>query len=103
LLKAIRKRTDSFVYWHRCRHTERPAYGERTLLVAFLVQHLLGLMFGEIEGELRMVRSYHRIDRVPDRSTLSRRLSSKRWTTVLERFFRHLVEDLPGTEPRCSH
>jgi len=94
-LEAIRKRTNEFAYWqHRCR-TGRPAYEERTLLVAFLVQQLLGLTFRETEGVLRMVRSYYRLDRVPDHSTLSRKLSSKRWTTVLERFFQHLLAPLP--------
>ena len=94
-LEAIRKRTDSFAYWQRRCRTGRPAYEERTLLVAFLVQQLLGLTFRETEGVLRMVRSYYRLDRVPDHSTLSRKLSSKRWTTVLERFFQHLLAPLP--------
>ena len=72
----------------------RPAYMERTLLVAFLVQQLLGLMFRETEGVLAMIRSYYRLEHVPDHSTLSRKLSSQRWTTVLERFFQHLFAAL---------
>lgn len=68
---------------------------ERTLLVAFLVQQLLSLTFRETEGSLDMFRSYYRIERVPDHSTLSRKLSSKRWTTLLERFFKHLVNEMP--------
>lgn len=94
-LEAIRKRTDSFAYWQRRCRTGRPPYEERTLLVAFLVQQLLGLTFRETEGVLAMVRSYYRLERVPDHSTLSRKLSSRRWTTVLERFFLHLVNELP--------
>ena len=94
-LEAIRKRTNEFAYWQRRCRTGRPAYEERTLLVAFLVQQLLGLTYRETEGMMTMVRSYYRIDRVPDHSTLSRKLSSKRWTTVLERFFQHLVDELP--------
>lgn len=42
-----------------------------------------------------MVRSYYDPKHVPDHSTLSRKLSSKRWTIVLERFFQHLVDELP--------
>jgi transposase len=94
-LEAIRKKTDEFAYWQRRGRMGRPAYEERTLLVSFLVQQLLGLTFRETEGVLRMVRSYYRLDRIPDHSTLSRKLSSKRWTTVLERFFQHLLAPLP--------
>ncbi len=94
-LEAIRKRTDEFAYWQRRRSTGRPAYEERTPLVAFLVQQLLDLTFRETEGFLAMVRSYYRLERVPDHSTLSRKLSSKRWAVVLERFFQHLVDELP--------
>lgn len=94
-LEAIRKQVDSFAFWQRRGRLGRPAYEERTLLAAFLVQQLLGLTFRETEGVLAMFRSYYRIERVPDHSTLSRKLSSKRWTTVLERFFRHLVDKLP--------
>jgi len=94
-LEAIRKRTNEFAFWQRRFRTGRPAYEERTLLVAFLVQQLLGLTFRETEGLLGMLRTYYRLDGVPDHSTLSRKLSSKRWTTVLERFFQHLVNELP--------
>lgn len=94
-LEAIRKQVDSFSFWQRQERLGRPSYEERTLLVAFLVQQLLGLTFRETEGVLGMVRPYYRIERVPDHSTLSRKLSSKRWTTVLERFFLHLVNELP--------
>jgi hypothetical protein len=94
-LEAIRKRTDSFSYWQRRARTGRPPYEERALLVSFLVQQLLGLTFRETEGVLRMVRSYYRLERVPDHSTLSRKLSSKRWTIVLERFFQHPLAPLP--------
>jgi hypothetical protein len=93
-LESIRKQTKSFAYWQRRRRTGRPAYEERALLVAFLVQQLLGLTFRETEGVLAMVRSYNRLERVPDHSTLSRKLSSKRWTAVLERFFQHIVAAL---------
>lgn len=62
--------------------------------MAFLLQELLDLMFCEIEGMLMMFRSYCSIERVPDHSALSRELSSKRWTVVLERFFRLLVDEM---------
>jgi transposase len=94
-LEAIRQQTDSFAYWQHGKRTGRPAYEERTLLVAFLVQQLLGLTFRETEGMMAMVRSYYRLERVPDHSTISRKLSSKRWTVVLERFFQHIVAALP--------
>ena len=94
-LEAIRKRTTEFAFWQRTSKLGRPAYEERALLVAFLVQQLLGLTFRETEGILSLFRSYYGIDRVPDHSTLSRKLSSKRWTTVLERFFQHIVDELP--------
>lgn len=94
-LEAIRKRTNEFAYWQRRCRTGRPAYEERTLLVAFLVQQLLGLTFRETEGVLAMVRSYYALEQVPDHSTLSRKLSSRRWTTVLERFFQHIMAALP--------
>jgi len=42
-----------------------------------------------------MVRSYYRLGQVLDYSTLSRKLSSQRWTAVLERFFQHLLAPLP--------
>ena len=93
-LEAIRKQADSFASWQRTNKRSRPA-NERTILVAFLVQQLLDLMFRETEGILSLFRSYYGIDRVPDHSTLSRKLSSKRWTTVLERFFQHIVDELP--------
>ena len=94
-LEAIRQQTDSFAYWQHRGRLGRPSYEERTLLVAFLVQQLLGLTFRETEGVLAMVRSYYRLERVPDHSTLSRKLSSSRWTVVLERFFQHIVAALP--------
>ena len=94
-LEAIRKQADSFSFWQRRCRLGRPAYEERTLLVAFLVQQLLGLTFRETEGVLAMFRSYYRLEQVPDHSTLSRKLSSKRWTKVLERFFQHIVAALP--------
>ena len=94
-LEAIRKQADSFSYWQRRERLGRPAYEERTLLVSFLIQQLLGLTFRETEGVLVMVRDYYRLERVPDHSTLSRKRSSTRWTRVLERFFRHIVAVLP--------
>jgi hypothetical protein len=42
-----------------------------------------------------MVCSYYRLEHVPDHSTLSRKLSSQRRTTVLERFFQHVLAALP--------
>ncbi len=64
----------------------------------FLVQQLLGLTFRETEGVLKMVRTYYRLARVPDHSMLSRKLSSKRWMTVLERFFQNVLAALPRSK-----
>ncbi len=44
-LEAIRKQVDGLSFWQHRPRTGRPAYEERTLLVAFLVQQLLGLTF----------------------------------------------------------
>ena len=97
-LEAIRKRVDSFSFWQRRERTGRPPCEERTLLVAFLLQQLMDLTFRETEGILALLRDYYRLDDVPDHSTLSRKLSSKRWTIVLERFFSHVLEPLPRRE-----
>jgi transposase len=94
-LEAIRQQADGFAFWQRRERLGRPAYEERTLLVAFLVQQLLGLTFRETEGMLTMLRRYYRLEQIPDHSTLSRKLSSERWTTVLERFFQHILAPLP--------
>ncbi len=42
-----------------------------------------------------MLRTYYRLDGIPDHSTLSRKLSSQRWTILLERFFQQVVAALP--------
>jgi len=94
-MEAIRLHADDFSFWQRTDKIGRPAYDERTVLIAFLVQQLLGLTFRETEGVLAMVRSYYRLEHVPDHSTLSRKLASQRWTTVLERFFQHILAPLP--------
>ncbi len=49
-LEAIRQQTDSFACWQHRGRLGRPAYEERTLLVAFLVQQLLGLIFPRDRG-----------------------------------------------------
>lgn len=76
-LEAVRKRTNAFAFWQRTNKLGRPAYEGHVLLVAFLLQKLLDLTFRETEGMLIMFRSYYGIERVPDHSTLSRKLSSK--------------------------
>jgi len=43
-----------------------------------------------------VLKGYYGIERVPDHSTLCRKLSSKRWSVVLERFFRHVLDGLPA-------
>jgi len=94
VMEAIRLRADDFSFWQRTDKIGRPVYDERTVLIVFLVQQLLGLTFRETEGVLVMVRSYYRLEHVPDHSTLSRKLFSQRWTTVLKRFFQQF-------SPRC--
>lgn len=97
-LEAIRKQADTFSFWQRRGRTGRPPTEERTLLIAFLLQQLMDLTFRETEGMLAMVRDYYHLDDVPDHSTLCRKLSSKRWAVVLERFFAHVLEPLPRRE-----
>ena len=98
-LEAIRRHANEFAFWQRRASNGRPPTDERTLLVAFLLREILNLTFRETEGMLEMFRSHYSLDRIPDHSTLSRKLSSRRWTTVPERSFRHLVDDMP---PRAA-
>ena len=94
-LEAIRRHADEFPFWQRRRRFGRPCADERTLLVAFLLQRLMDLTFRETEGMLEMVQEYYGIDAIPDHSTLCRKLSSKRWCVLLERFFKRLLDSLP--------
>ena len=93
-LEAIRKQVDGFSFWQHHRSTGRPAYEERTFLVPFLVQQLLGMTFRETEGILSMLRTYYRLDGIPDHSTLSRSPAG-RWSIDLERFFQYVLAALP--------
>ena len=94
-LEAVRLRASDFAYWQRRKDVERLAYGDRPLLIAFLLQQLLDRSFREMEGFLPLVKEYFKIEAVPDHSTLSRRFSSERWSKVLDRFFQHLLAALP--------
>jgi hypothetical protein len=45
-----------------------------------------------------MLSWYFRIDHVPDHSVLCRAMSSRRWTSLLERFFSFVIGSLPKRE-----
>jgi len=77
-MEAIRRHADGFPFWQRRKRFGRPHADERALLIAFMLQQLLGLTFRETEGLLAMVGDYYRIGDIPDHSTMCRRLSSKR-------------------------
>ena len=94
-MEAIRLHADEFSFWQRRRSVGRPAYEERVVLIGFLVQQLLDLTFRETEGMLAMMQEYYSIETVPDHSTLCRKIQSHRFAVVLDRFFQHIVSDLP--------
>ena len=94
-LEAIRLHADEFSYWQRRKPVGRPAYEERIVLIAFLVQQMLDLTFRETEGMLAMMQDYYSIETVPDHSTLCRKVQSNRFTVVLDRFFQHILSNLP--------
>ena len=94
-MEAIRLRADDFSFWQRRRPVGRPAYDDRVVLVAILVQQLMDLSFRETEGMLAMMKDYYSIETVPDHSTICRKIQSDRFAALLERFFRHITKDLP--------
>jgi len=94
-MEAIRWNVDSFPFWQRRKRVGRPSSNERTIMIGFLVQQLFRTTFRDAEGLLNMLRWYFRIDRVPDHSVLCRAMSSRRWTSLLERFFSFFMERLP--------
>jgi hypothetical protein len=53
------------------------------------------LTFRETEGMLAMMQEYYSIETVPDHSTLCRKIQSDRFAVVLDRFFQHIISDLP--------
>ncbi|MBU0685188.1 MAG: transposase [Candidatus Thermoplasmatota archaeon] len=97
-MEAIRRHADEFPFWQRRRRMGRPGTDERTLLIAFMLQQLLSLTFRETEGVLALVRVYYSVGHVPDHSTMARKLSSRRWSTLLDRFFEFLIAPLPRRE-----
>ena len=94
-MEAARLHVDDFSFWQRADRVGRPAYDERTVLIAFLVRQLLGLTFRETEGMLAMMQEYYSIETVPDHSTLCRKIQSDRFAVVLDRFFQHILSSLP--------
>jgi len=64
-------------------------------MIGFLIQQLFRTTFRDAEGLLHMQKWYFNIDYVPDHSVLCRAMSSRRWTSLLERFFQHVLEHLP--------
>lgn len=70
----------------------------RTLPIIFILQQLLDLAFRVTESVLTLVKWHHAIEHVPDHSTTSRRFSSMRWSTLLDRFFEHIIAPLPERE-----
>lgn len=94
-MEAIRRHADEFPFWQRRVRPGRPATEERTLLIAFMLQQLLDLTFRETEGLLGLVQQYYSIVSVPDHSTLCRKMSSRRWSIVMDRFAKHILASLP--------
>jgi hypothetical protein len=94
-MEAVRVRAEEFSFWQRRRRVGRPSHQERTLLIAFLLQQLFDLTFRQTEGLLHMVKDHYGIGSVPDHSTMCRTLGSERWSTVLDRFFGHMLAPLP--------
>jgi len=93
-LEAIRKNVNGFPFWQQRKRVGRPSSDERTLMIGFLIQQL----FRDAEGLLHMLSWYFRIDHVPDHSVLCRAMSSRRWTSLLERFFSFVIGSLPKRE-----
>ena len=75
-MEAYRLHADDFSFWQRTDRVGGLAYDERTAPIAFLVQQLLGLTSRENERVLAIIRSYYRLEHVPDHSMLTRKLSS---------------------------
>ena len=94
-MEAIRLRADDFSYWQRRRPVGRPAYEDRVVLIAILVQQLMDLSFPETEGMLAMMKDYYSIEIVPDHSTICRKIQSDRFAVILDRFIQHIISYLP--------
>ena len=97
-MEGIRKNVNEFPFWQRRKRVGRPSSDERTLMIGFLVQQLFRTTFRDAEGLLHMLSWYFRIYHVPDHSVLCRAMSSRRWTSLLKRFFLHVLERLPKRE-----
>jgi hypothetical protein len=100
-MEAIRLRAGDFSFWQRRRPVSRPAYEDRVVLIAILVQQLMDLSFRETEGMLAMMKDYFSIETVPDHSTICRKIQTDRFAALLGRFFRHITKDLP-TRKGCG-
>jgi hypothetical protein len=92
-LEAIRRHVGNFRFWQRRKKMGRPNTMEKTVLIGLLLQQLFGATFRYVEGLLHLLREYYRNNRIPDHSVLCTAMSSWRWTSLLERFFRHVLED----------
>ena len=91
-LEAIRRSANEFVFWQHRQKTGRPATDERTLLISFMLLEYFDLSFRQVEGMVGMLADYFVIEHVPDHTTMSRKLSTRRWKDVLERFFLSTVQ-----------
>jgi hypothetical protein len=91
-LEAIRRSADGFVFWQHRQKTGRPATDERVLLICFMLLEYFDLSFRQVEGMASMLSDYFVIAHVPDHTTMSRKLSTRRWRDVLERFFLSTVQ-----------
>ena len=94
-LEGIRNYVNVFPFWQRRKRVGRPSSDERIVLIGFLIQQLFRTTFRDTEGLLHMLRWYFNINRVPDHFMLCRAMSSIGWTSLLERFFRHVMGHLP--------
>lgn len=94
-LEAMRRSANDFVFWQRHQKTGRPATDERTLLICFMLLEYFDLSFRQVEGMATTMADYFAIVHVPDHTTISRKLSTRRWRDVLERFFLGTVQCEP--------
>jgi hypothetical protein len=91
-LEAIRRSANEFAFWQHRQKTGRPSTDDCALLICVMRLECFDLSFRQVEGMAGMLADYFAIGHVPDHTTMSRRLSTRRWRDVLERFFFSTVQ-----------
>jgi transposase len=94
-LQRIRDLADGFPFCQRLKKLGRPAVEERTLLIGALVGAFFRVKERQVESLLRLFRAFFHVKHVPDHTTIGRKNRSKRWSQVLRRFHKYLIEQLP--------